>query len=103
MGRYICKLNDLYFEWSTILAAPVTYGMTLDEFNDYYQNTYGTSSMANLMYRLERADAKGTSSFDDDSLDELIAFNHAGEGGSSLTKGEIYKMITGKPNDHDPD
>ena len=92
MGRYICELNGLYFEWSSIVDAPVTTGMDLEEFIDYYRETYGKSSIDDLYKRLRRVEEKGTSAIEYD-LDELIKCNRAGKNESRLSKGEIYKLI----------
>lgn len=48
MPRYIIKIKDKYFEWSTIVDAPVTNGMSLTEFRSYYQSEYGEDAMKNL-------------------------------------------------------
>jgi hypothetical protein len=41
MGRFICKFEDkddvYYLEWSTVVDAPVTFGMSLEEFKEYYR------------------------------------------------------------------
>ena len=63
--RYIIKLStprgDRYLEWSTIVDAPVTYGMPLDEFTAYYRDQYGAEGMRALPERMARVEAKGTS------------------------------------------
>lgn len=98
MPRYICKIhdqgNDWYLEWEidleTGVHAPVTPGMTLDDFKRYYSNRYGPRRLlpGELDKRLERVDAKGTSAFDY-TLDELIASNRAGKDGTRLTREQI--------------
>ncbi len=92
MGRFICELGGLYFEWSNVVDAPVTVGMDLDEFIKYYKETYGTSSMDEFYKRLRRVEQKGTSAIYSD-LDELIQHNRAGKNESRLSKYEIYKLI----------
>lgn len=91
MGRFIVKLEDYYLEWSTIVDAPVTFGMSLEQFKEYYQGEYGRSSMVDLERRLERAEKFGTSSLNDSRTDELIAGNRAGPNETSLTVEEIVK------------
>ena len=91
MPRYIIKIKDRYFEYSTVVDAPVTYGMTLDEFKKYYTEEYGRSSEVNLKQRLERVESKGTSSYMDESVEATISGNVAGENGKSLTVDEIYE------------
>lgn len=90
MGRYILKIHDHYLEWSTVVDARVTSGMSLDEFTAYYQNEYGRSEMHQLPARIARADATGTSALDGKSLEKLVSYNKAGPRGSKLTLAEIY-------------
>lgn len=91
MGRYIIKLIDpetqkeFYLEWSTIVDAPVTYGMTLEEFKQYYLEEYGRSSMDALEFRLARVNNYGTSSVKGKSLKEMIIGNRAGPNEETLT------------------
>lgn len=80
MSRYIIKLTDkrdlkdYYLEWSTIVDAPVTYGMTLDGFKIYYQGEYGISGMRDLPERLKRVEEKGTSAFSPfDSVEDTLS------------------------------
>lgn len=78
MPRYIVKINNQYLEWSTVVDAPVTFGMSLDEFKEYYRDEYGESGMNGLGKRLKRVEEKGVSSHLDNSLDSLLSFNRAG-------------------------
>lgn len=80
MSRYIIKLTDkrdlkdYYLEWSTIVDAPVTYGMYLEGFKAYYQQEYGRSGMRELPERLKRVEEKGTSAYPPfDSVDETLS------------------------------
>ena len=91
MGKYIIKLGDYYLEWSTVVDAPVTYGMTLDEFKGYYEWEYGQQGMYTLPGRLERVEEKGTSCYDDSDVDATIIGNRAGPDETELTKDEIYR------------
>ncbi len=86
MPRYILKLDKWYFEWSTIPDAPITYGMTLEEFKTYYQNEYGLSGMDALPARLERVEESGTSAIPRQTADQLITFNRAGDNEENLSK-----------------
>lgn len=92
MPKYIIKLSDkeknYYLEWSTIVDAPVSNGMALEEFKSYYKELYGTSSLEDLEKRLERVEQKGTSSLVD-SLKETISNNRAGYREQHLT----YKQL----------
>lgn len=93
MPRYIGKIDDRYFEFSTIVDAPVTYLMPRKEFEAYYLVEYGNSAMYKLAERLERADAKGTSSMMDDSFEEMISCNRYGDGETCLSVGEFKARI----------
>lgn len=93
MGRCIVSVLDnegerRYLEWSTVVDAPVTYGMTLDEFVTYYRDRYGLESLRDLPRRLEQAIVHGTSSHYHKSLEQLIEGNHAGDE-EPLTLAEI--------------
>ncbi|MFA5135294.1 MAG: hypothetical protein WC505_05950 [Patescibacteria group bacterium] len=103
MPRYIVKLpyqgQDYYLEWSTIVDAPVTYGMLLEEFQQYYRDEYGANGQYDLPGRLARVDATGTSSRVG-TLAELLASNRAGPDEASLTQEEIIqKFIAERPEE----
>jgi len=91
MPRYIVKLKDYYLEYSTVVDAPVTYGMTLEQFKKYYHNTYGSYYYHYLRQRLERVDKVGTSCLWDNSAEETLLNNRAGHNEETLTVDEIYK------------
>lgn len=92
MSRIIIKIKEFYLEWSTVVDAPVTYGMSLDEFKKYYLQEYGEYGRMSLQDRLERVEKTGMSSIAPyKSLKELIVRNHAGPNGRSLHLHEIYK------------
>lgn len=78
MPRYIVKLNGYYFEYSTIIDAPVTFGMKLEDFKEYYQEKYGLDGMRILDERLDRVEKYGTSSCDKETADEMLSGNRAG-------------------------
>ena len=89
MPAYIIKLADRYLEYSTICDAPITVGMTRDEFRAYYVEKYGTSSERDMDGRLERTDAKGTSSRIHNSVADVICYNRAGKNETRLTLDQI--------------
>ncbi len=94
MPRYILKLSDAgkdyYMEWSTVVDAPVSLGVSLEEFKEYYRFQYGNSAMLDLEDRLIRVEKNGCSC-KDESADECIAYNRAGENEACLTKQEIIE------------
>ena len=89
MPRSIIKLKDQYLEWSTVVDAPVTTGMTLKDFKVYYRNEYGEDEMRGLEERLTRVDLEGVSSRLS-SLDEMLSYNRAGKNETTLTADQIY-------------
>ena len=76
MGQFIVKVTapdgPRYLEWSTIVDAPVTYGMTLAEFRRHYRREYGASGMRELPERLA-----------------FVENNRAGAGETCLTLAQI--------------
>lgn len=101
MGQFIVKVTapdgPRYLEWSTIVDAPVTYGMTLAEFRRHYRREYGASGMRELPERLERAEATGTSSRMHASVDALVENNRAGAGETCLTLAQIVDHYCVRP------
>ena len=96
MGHSIIKLNDgtrdYYLEYSSIVDAPVTNGMTLEEFKEYYRDEYGRDGFERLGQRLERVEMKGTSNYSDESVDDTILCNRAGKKETRLTKQQIIDV-----------
>lgn len=91
MGRTIIKIEGEYFVWSSVVDAPITYGMTKEELKTFIKDEEGNQGLENLDLRLARVDAKGTSSMIHNSLEEQISFNRAGEDEKCLTLDQIYK------------
>ena len=90
MSRYIIKIKDKYFEYSTVVDAPVTYAMTLDEFEEYYKEEYGNQGMKDYPDRMSRVESKGTSSLMDNCMEEVVAANRCGKDFVQLTPEQIY-------------
>lgn len=91
MGKPIVHHNGWFFVWSTIVDAPVTKAMRRAEFESFYRECYGSEGMKELPARLERAIAKGTSSFDGESAEDLIAGNRAGNNEEELS---FYNVLS---------
>lgn len=93
MARYIVMLKDgrrrWYLEWSSVVDAPVTTGMTLPELRRYIREEYGRDGLRFLPERLERVKLKGSSTLDDASADDVLSFNRAGESETRLSKEQI--------------
>ena len=95
MGRGIIKLEkggeSRYLEWSTIVDAPVTWGMTLDEFKEYYRDEYGAEGMRRLAERMARTELKGTSFYLDADVSHTIRHNRAGDCEACLAPDQIWE------------
>ena len=91
MPRYIVKLHDYLFEFSTIVDAPVTWGMTLPEFKKYYRDEYGRDGYRHLEERLQRVFRWGTSYQWGNSPHDILWLNRAGPDENRLTVEEIYR------------
>lgn len=91
MPTFIVKIKDYYLEWSTIVDAPVTYGMSLDEFKAYYQEEYGRDGMRDLDQRLQRVERYGSSHVEGRSAEDILSINRAGPDETDLTFDEIYQ------------
>lgn len=92
MGKFIVKIRDMYLEWSTIVDAPTTFGMTLNDFKKYYRQMYGEDGAKNLDSRLARVAEHGSSALPPCYwMPDLLVGNRAGPDESTLTSKEIYQ------------
>ncbi|MEM9944684.1 MAG: hypothetical protein AAF810_01280, partial [Cyanobacteria bacterium P01_D01_bin.36] len=90
---------DYYLEWSTVVDAPVTSGMSLAEFKKIYKREYGEKAFReDFDCRMARVNDHETSAFDE-TLSELISGNRAGDGDELTYKEIIQKYCLGKNND----
>jgi hypothetical protein len=96
MPQYLLKLKDkkrdYFFVWSTVVDAPITFGMTVEELKDWYQLEYGRSGMKNFQERLERTIKNGTSALWNLTAKELIRGNRAGDHEKTLTEKQIIEQ-----------
>ncbi len=98
MPHCIIKLKDKYLEWSTIVDAPVTYGLDLDELSAYVKDRYGSEGLDELPARLKRVEEQGTSFHTRCPVAELIKNNRAGEGETCISADAIYhRYVTSRP------
>lgn len=88
----IIKLAGMYLIWSNVVDAPVTSGMSLNQFRSFYEDEYGLQGMLELDRRMQRVNAKGTSDMRDSNVDESIRFNRAGPNESILHREEIIEF-----------
>jgi hypothetical protein len=95
--HYIVKLTDAdgdwYFEYSTIVDAPVTHALSRTEFEAYYLRQYGEQGMRNLPDRLTRVEARGTSAHSDTSAEDTLAVNRAGPDETHLEPPELLRQL----------
>lgn len=108
MGRCLVKLLDgdreWFLEWSSVVDAPVTYGMSRDELRAHIKAEQGAEGLRALPERLARCDAKGTSSFDDPSAEAVIRGNRAGADETMLSMEQIIDTYCRKrPADGEPE
>jgi hypothetical protein len=95
MPTYICKVKaagrDYYFEFSTVVDAPVTLGMTRKEFEKHYREEYGNHAFESgeFQNRMKRVEAKGTSSRLHVSAEEVLSANRAGKDETCLTIAQL--------------
>jgi hypothetical protein len=105
MGAFIIKLSDdrdYYLIWSSVVDAPVSEGLSLEELRIWYKEEYGNHGMRDLDERLERVKSKGTSSKIHNSAEDTISCNRAGVDGTELTVQQIIdyyctQKITERP------
>jgi hypothetical protein len=94
MGRPIVKLaENEYVEWSSVVDAPVSWIMTLDELKLHVSREQGNDGLRDLPRRLERVEKFGTSLIDPhyESAEEYVRFNRAGPNESCLTMDELRR------------
>ena len=80
------------FEWSSIVDAPITYGMDLDELHDYIRCEYARDGVSQLNARLGRVRKCGTSFIGHKCLEDSVLPNRAGKNEEELTIDQIYEL-----------
>lgn len=93
IGSFVHEGERWYFDYSTIVDAPVSVAMTLTEYRGYYRKKHGTEGMDGLPARLVRADSKGCSSMDGDTLDDMLRCNRAGKGEKHLKVKQVLEQV----------
>lgn len=91
MPRYICHHNGKFFEWSTVVDAPVTRAMTAAKFREHYAFEYGRCSLDRLEQRMSRAIETGSSV--GESLEEVFACNRAGPNETELDFEQVLACV----------
>lgn len=81
--------EERYLAWSSIVDAPITYGMTLDELQAYHREEYGRRGMADMPDILARLTHGGTSSRGY-TAEAILSCNRAGPNEEQLTDEQIW-------------
>ena len=92
MGVSICHHQGHWFAYSSIVDAPITYGLTADELREWWRDEYGRRDMAHLETRMERALEYGTDHIRREDLADLIRMNRAGFKGTNLTLDQMIQI-----------
>ena len=91
MGRGIIYDDGVYFEWSTVVDAPVTHAMTRDEMISH--RLWRGQTPAEALASVVRAEKNGTSFIDDIGIDSLKRHNRAGENETHLPWPDVIAMV----------
>jgi hypothetical protein len=101
MPQYIIHKDGAYNIFSTIVDAPFFEpALTLKELEDWMRKEYGEEGIRTLPERLERVHRKGTSSRMDDSLEECVSYNRAGEKEACVPFDEFVQRFLTLPLQH---
>lgn len=91
MSRFFVKLikNDipLYLVWSTVVDSPVSDGMPLEQFREYFLKSRGQDYTEYFEENIIRADKNY-----EENLERIDAFNRAGGDEEQLTIEEIIEF-----------
>lgn len=101
MPRYAVRVEDrgreFWLEWSTVVDAPITYGMSRDEYREYVRDERGREG-------LERLDLRLATDWLPPLLADEYSGNRAGLNGSWLTLAQLVDHYChGRPDEDQPD
>lgn len=97
MGQFIVKLEGKYFEWSTIVDAPVSSPMTLEELKAHTLAEFGRVGYDELDARLERVEQNGFSLRDRSyDLEALLCCNRCGPKETPFTEAQLRAWARGE-------
>lgn len=91
--------SDFYLEWNILYDGPSTYGMSLEEFKDYYKQEYGNRGMLSLPERLKIVEETGCSirpsedRTEGNMRDYLLNINRAGKNKTKISIEDIFKIF----------
>lgn len=90
MGRAIIKIKDFYLIWSSVVDAPISFGMNRAELEKWLKEEYGRAGLSDWLRMIPRVDEIGTSFYEHGSVKQTTRYNRAGPKGARLTLDEIY-------------
>lgn len=104
MPQYVVKIGpDRYLLWSTVVDAPITYGMSRQEMKEHLVLETPVErdlALEQARRRLARADVRGTSSMvGHESAESLMSYNRAGPGESCLPVDELIRKYWSEPDE----
>ena len=88
MGHAIIKLDGKYLVWSSVVDAPITYGLSLWELKGWLQEEYGQVGLDWLEKKQRQIETTGISE-QLYTLENLLSGNRAGPNERELTRREI--------------
>lgn len=102
MGKAIIKIKDKLFLWSTIVDAPVTYGLTPEEMEEVFIEDAVEKAKQDFKSSMKSVDQKGHA-FNPfpgkNTVKDIVSLNRAGPDETRLTMEEIYEAYAEPPDD----
>lgn len=93
MGNTLIRLErdttEYFLQWSSIVDAPISYGMSESELREFYLEEYGRNGSRDLDERIAECRKRGTSSRMDKTAESVIRGNRAGEDETELSVDQI--------------
>lgn len=95
MPRFTLRLDtprgQRFMEWSTVVDAPVTWGVPLREYKRYYKERYGSDGMKHLATVLADIERTGAATAFGETAEQAVLCNRAGRGETGLTLQQIIE------------
>lgn len=91
MGRGIVFDDGIYFEWSTVVDAPVTWAMSREEMLEH--RVWRGQTRGEALASIARAEANGTSFIGGIGLESLKEWNRAGKGEAHLPWPDVIALV----------
>lgn len=90
MSHLVIKVRDYYLIWSSVVDAPVSFGLTYPDLVRWVRREEGLKGLALLDEQMKFIERYGTGSCNI-KAESLFSFNRAGPDESSLNEEEIYR------------